>query len=93
VFLVGQFQEWFGIWAPGLLHEGLVFGSRHGEHVLRDHRLPRFHVLIGVAYILAILFGYLRAGSPNARSSCRFVLVLRRFRLGLRLLVRLLLPP
>ena len=27
LFLVGQFQEWFGIWAPGLLREGLVFGQ------------------------------------------------------------------
>jgi len=41
------------------LHEGLVFGSRHGEHVLRDHRLPR-PSLGRRRYILAILVGYLR---------------------------------
>jgi len=61
VFLVGQFQEWFGIWAPGLLHEGLVFGqSARASTFYVVTGYHGLHVLVGVAYILAILVGYLR---------------------------------
>ncbi len=61
VFLVGQFQEWFGIWAPGLVEEGLVFGrsSRASTfYVITGYH--GLHVLVGVLYILAVLAGYLR---------------------------------
>jgi len=60
-FLVGQYQEWFGIWGPGLLHEGLVFGQSARAstfYVITGYH--GLHVLIGVTYILAILIGYLR---------------------------------
>jgi cytochrome c oxidase subunit III len=60
-FLAGQFQEWFGIWGHGLLHEGLVFGQSPRAstfYVITGYH--GLHVLIGVGYILAILIGYLR---------------------------------
>ena len=60
-FLVGQFQEWFGIWGHGLLREGLVFGQSPRAstfYVITGYH--GLHVLIGVAYILTILIGYLR---------------------------------
>jgi heme/copper-type cytochrome/quinol oxidase subunit 3 len=61
VFLLGQFHEWFGIWRPGLLREGLVFGQSARAstfYVITGYH--GLHVLVGVAYILAILAGYLR---------------------------------
>jgi heme/copper-type cytochrome/quinol oxidase subunit 3 len=61
LFLVGQFQEWFGIWSPGLVREGLVFGQSPRAstfYVITGYH--GLHVLIGVGYILAILVGYLR---------------------------------
>jgi len=60
-FLAGQFQEWFGIWGHGLLREGLVFGQSPRAstfYVITGYH--GLHVLVGVAYILAILVGYLR---------------------------------
>ena len=67
LFLVGQFQEWFGIWAPGLVHEGLVFGqSPRASTFFVITGYHGLHVLVGVAYILAILAGYLR-GRVNER--------------------------
>jgi heme/copper-type cytochrome/quinol oxidase subunit 3 len=61
-FLVGQYHEWFGIWAPGLLHEGLVFGrSARASTFFVITGYHGFHVLVGVVYILAITIGYLRA--------------------------------
>jgi len=59
-FLIGQYQEWFGIWGPGLLREGLVFGQSPRAstfYVITGYH--GLHVLIGVVYILAILAGYL----------------------------------
>jgi cytochrome c oxidase subunit 3 len=61
LFLVGQFQEWFGIWSPGLLEEGLVFGQSARAstfYVITGYH--GFHVLVGVIYILAILWRYAR---------------------------------
>src|SRR5207237_1490879 len=60
-FLLGQYQEWFGIWGHGLVHEGLVFGQSPRAstfYVITGYH--GLHVLIGVGYILAILVGYLR---------------------------------
>jgi len=60
-FLLGQYQEWFGIWGHGLVHEGLVFGQSPRAstfYVITGYH--GLHVLIGVTYILAILIGYLR---------------------------------
>jgi cytochrome c oxidase subunit III len=67
LFLVGQFQEWFGIWSHGLLREGLVFGQSARAstfYVITGYH--GLHVLVGVGYILAILARYLR-GHANER--------------------------
>jgi heme/copper-type cytochrome/quinol oxidase subunit 3 len=67
VFLVGQVQEWFGIWAPGLVAEGLVFGrSARASTFYVITGYHGLHVLVGVLYILAVLAGYLR-GRAGAR--------------------------
>lgn len=61
LFLVGQFQEWFGIWAPGLVHEGLVFGrSARASTFFVTTGYHGLHVLVGVLYILTVLAQYLR---------------------------------
>jgi heme/copper-type cytochrome/quinol oxidase subunit 3 len=61
LFLVGQAQEWFGIWGPGLVHEGLVFGrSARASTFYVTTGYHGLHVLVGVAYILTILVQYLR---------------------------------
>jgi cytochrome c oxidase subunit 3 len=61
LFLVGQAQEWWGIWSPGLMREGLPFGSSLRAatfYVITGwHGL---HVAAGVVYILAILAQYRR---------------------------------
>jgi heme/copper-type cytochrome/quinol oxidase subunit 3 len=68
LFLVGQAQEWFGIWGPGLVHEGLVFGrSARASTFYVTTGYHGLHVLVGVAYILTILVQYLRGkvGPPQ----------------------------
>jgi cytochrome c oxidase subunit 3 len=61
VFLVGQYHEWFGLWAPGLLEEGLVFGaSARASTFYVITGFHGMHVLFGVFYILAVLVQYLR---------------------------------
>jgi heme/copper-type cytochrome/quinol oxidase subunit 3 len=61
LFLVGQFHEWFGIWAPGLLAEGLVFGqSPRASTFYVITGFHGLHVLVGVIYILTVLAQYVR---------------------------------
>jgi len=61
LFLAGQYQEWFGIWKPGLVHEGLVFGqSARASTFYTITGFHGLHVLVGVVYILVTLAQYLR---------------------------------
>ena len=61
LFLVGQYQEWFGLWAPGLVDEGLVFGrSARASTFYVITGYHGLHVLFGVGYILAVLAQWLR---------------------------------
>ncbi len=67
VFLLGQYQEWFGLWGRGLVHEGLVFG--HSARASTFYVITGYHglhVAVGVLYILAVLVGWLR-GTATAR--------------------------
>jgi heme/copper-type cytochrome/quinol oxidase subunit 3 len=67
LFLVGQYQEWFGLWGPGLVHEGLVFGrSARASTFYVITGYHGLHVAVGVFYILAVLAGWLR-GTMTAR--------------------------
>jgi cytochrome c oxidase subunit III len=61
LFLVGQFQEWYGIWSPGLMREGLVFGrSPRASTFYVITGFHGLHVAIGAIYIGAVLVRYLR---------------------------------
>jgi heme/copper-type cytochrome/quinol oxidase subunit 3 len=67
LFLAGQFQEWWGIWSPGLMREGLVFG--HTARASTFYVITGYHglhVLVGVGYILATLARY-AAGKAGPR--------------------------
>jgi cytochrome c oxidase subunit III len=67
LFLLGQFQEWWGIWSHGLLREGLVFGrSARASTFYVITGYHGLHVLIGVVYILSVLVAFLR-GKAGAR--------------------------
>lgn len=66
LFLCGQYQEYFGITRPGLVHEGLVFGA--SAYASTFYVITSFHgahVLSGVLYILATLVLWQR-GRVNA---------------------------
>ena len=67
LFLLGQLQEWWGIWPPGLLRRGLALGqSARASTFYSITGWHGLHVLAGVAYILAILRRYAR-GRAGAR--------------------------
>jgi len=56
LFLIGQYQEWFGIWHPGLMHEGLVFGqSSYASTFYVITGFHGMHVMAGVIYLLITL--------------------------------------
>lgn len=61
LFLCGQYQEYFGIWHPGLTKEGLVFGqSAYASTFYVITSFHGAHVLSGVIYILATLVQWSR---------------------------------
>jgi heme/copper-type cytochrome/quinol oxidase subunit 3 len=61
LFLVGQVHEWFGLWGPGLMQEGLVFGrSARASTFYVITGYHGLHVLVGVVYILAVLARWVR---------------------------------
>ena len=61
LFLTGQFQEWIGIWHPGLMKEGLVFGrSAYASTFYSITGFHGLHVTIGVIYLLVTLGRNLR---------------------------------
>jgi heme/copper-type cytochrome/quinol oxidase subunit 3 len=61
LFLVGQYQEWFGLWGPGLIEEGLVFGrSARASTFYVITGYHGLHVLVGVLYITTVLAQYVR---------------------------------
>jgi heme/copper-type cytochrome/quinol oxidase subunit 3 len=61
LFLVGQFHEWFGLWGPGLIEEGLVFGrSARASTFYVITGYHGLHVAVGVLYILSVLVQYAR---------------------------------
>lgn len=67
LFLLGQFQEWWGIWSHGLMREGLVFGaSPRASTFYAITGYHGLHVAVGVVYILAILRKYTQ-GKASAR--------------------------
>ena len=68
LFLLGQAQEWLGIWGPGLVREGLVFGqSARASTFYITTGYHGLHVLVGVLYILVVLVQFLRGrvGPPQ----------------------------
>jgi heme/copper-type cytochrome/quinol oxidase subunit 3 len=56
LFLCGQYQEYWGIWSHGLLHEGLKWGATHRATTF--YIITSFHgchVASGVIYLTVIL--------------------------------------
>ncbi len=58
LFLCGQYQEYWGLWSHGLLHEGLNFGATH--YATTFYCITGFHglhVTTGVIYLSCVLIG------------------------------------
>jgi heme/copper-type cytochrome/quinol oxidase subunit 3 len=67
LFLTGQFQEYFGIWHPGLSKEGLIFGqSAYASTFYTITSFHGAHVFSGTVYILVILVQWLRGKTDAA---------------------------
>jgi len=68
LFLTGQYQEYFGIWHPGLSKEGLVFGqSAYASTFYVITSFHGAHVLSGTIFILVTLAQWLRGRADAAR--------------------------
>lgn len=66
LFLIGQAQEWWGLWSPGLLREGLPFtGSTRASTFYAITGYHGLHVAAGVVYLLTTL-GLYRRGRVHA---------------------------
>ena len=67
LFVLGQVQEWFGIWGRGLVAEGLVFGrSARASTFYVVTGFHGLHVVVGVVWLLAALAGWARGrGRPE----------------------------
>ncbi len=61
LFLAGQAQEWVGLWSPGLMRRGLLFGhSGRASTFYAATGYHALHVLVGVIALLAVTAGLLR---------------------------------
>ena len=68
LFLCGQYQEYFGIWSPGLTKEGLVLGgSAYASTFYVITSFHGAHVLSGVVFILVTLVRWLRGTATSAQ--------------------------
>ena len=68
LFLCGQYQEYFGIWSPGLTREGLVLGgSAYASTFYVITSFHGAHVLSGVVFILVTLVRWLRGTATSAQ--------------------------
>jgi cytochrome c oxidase subunit III len=67
LFVLGQYQEWFGLVSPGLIQEGLALGrSARASTFFVVTGFHGLHVVVGVGWLLLALrqaaLGRLRAG-------------------------------
>lgn len=68
LFLVGQYNEYFGIGHPGLIAEGLIFGKSHRATTF--YAITSFHglhVFTGVVYLTVTLLRALRGRYDGGR--------------------------